>query len=358
MKIILSNINSGLNWLKFSVPITRLIMEKSRIDLPIGITLDRFIKSNQDQYPDAVGELSQLLRDIALASKVVNREINKAGLIDIMGYVGATNSGGDSQQKLDLLANTRFIRALSKGGEVCGIASEESENFIDLNNNGKYLVAIDPLDGSSNIDVNVSIGTIFSIYKKGSPQNTALTEQDFLQKGSAQIAAGYILYGPSTMLVMSTGNSVNGFTYESTLGEYVLSHPQISFNNTATYYSMNEGLTNEILDQGVLDYLMECKQNNMSSRYIGSLVADFHRNLLKGGIFLYPRTNQNSTGKLRLLFEANALAFIAHHSGARAISNTENILDIQPHTIHQKVTLYIGSQPLIANLQKKLGVQF
>jgi fructose-1,6-bisphosphatase I len=196
-------------------------MEKSRIDLPIGITLDRFIKSNQSQYPNAAGELSQLLRDIALASKVVNREINKAGLIDIMGYAGVTNSGGDHQQKLDLLANTRFTRALSKGGEACGIASEETEQFIDLKNNGKYIVTIDPLDGSSNIDVNVSIGTIFSIYKKQTPASEPLQESDFLQKGRTQIAAGYILYGASTMLVFSTGNGVNGFTYETTLGEYV-----------------------------------------------------------------------------------------------------------------------------------------
>lgn len=325
-------------------------MEKSRIDLPIGITLDRFIKSNQSQYPNAAGELSQLLRDIALASKVVNREINKAGLVDIMGNVGAMNSGGDHQQKLDLLANTRFTRALSKGGEACGIASEETEQFIDLQNNGKYIVTIDPLDGSSNIDVNVSIGTIFSIYKKQTPASEPLQASDFLQKGRTQIAAGYILYGPSTMLVFSTGNGVNGFTYETTLGEYVLSHPSLVFKNASTYYSMNEGLSLDILDNGVTTYITACKEKRMSGRYIGSLVADFHRNLLKGGIFLYPRTNQYQNGKLRLLFEANALAFIAEQAGGLATANDTAILDIQPTNIHQTVPFYTGPKEMVSTL--------
>lgn len=329
-------------------------MENSRIDLPIGITLDRFIKNNQNQYPNAAGELSQLLRDIALASKVVNREINKAGLVDIMGYVGIKNSGGDQQQKLDLLANTRFTRALSKGGEACGIASEETECFIDLKNNGKYIVTIDPLDGSSNIDVNVSIGTIFSIFKKITPQNELLSELDFLQKGSKQIAAGYILYGPSTMLVFSTGNGVNGFTYESTLGEYVLSHPDLKFNESSNYFSMNEGLNLDIIDQGVLQFINECKEKRMSGRYIGSLVADFHRNLLKGGIFIYPRTTKHPNGKLRLLFEANALAFIAEQAGGIGAANHSSILDIQPTSIHQTVPFYVGSKNMVNSLLKKL----
>ena len=330
-------------------------MEKSRIDLPIGITLDRFIKSNQSQYPNAAGELSQLLRDIALASKVVNREINKAGLIDIMGYAGVTNSGGDHQQKLDLLANTRFTRALSKGGEACGIASEETEQFIDLKNNGKYIVTIDPLDGSSNIDVNVSIGTIFSIYKKQTPASEPLQESDFLQKGRTQIAAGYILYGASTMLVFSTGNGVNGFTYETTLGEYVLSHPSMVFNNANNYFSMNEGLSFDLLDKGVTTYINECKGKRMSGRYIGSLVADFHRNLLKGGIFLYPRTNQYPNGKLRLLFEANAMAFLAEQAGGLAFANETAILDIYPTSIHQTVPFYTGPKEMVSTLLAHLN---
>lgn len=328
-------------------------IETSRIDLPIGITLDRFIKSNQSQYPEAVGELSQLLRDIALASKVVNREINKAGLIDIMGNIGAQNVGGDHQQKLDILANIRFTRALSKGGEVAGIASEETESFLDLNNNGKYIVAIDPLDGSSNIDVNVSIGTIFSIYKRVSPVGTALTNKDFLQKGREQIAGGYILYGPSTMLVFTTGNGVNGFTYESTLGEYVLSHPNMQYPKQGQYFSINMGLMHDLMDPSVRDYIHNCVSSNLSGRYIGSLVADFHRNLLKGGVFLYPRTHQSPKGKLRLLFEANPLAFISEQAGGGAISNEGNILDIEPKELHQRTILYIGSKDLLSSLAIK-----
>jgi fructose-1,6-bisphosphatase I len=265
------------------------------------------------------------------------------------------NSGGDHQQKLDLLANTRFTRALSKGGEACGIASEETEQFIDLENNGKYIVTIDPLDGSSNIDVNVSIGTIFSIYKKQTPPSEPLQESDFLQKGREQIAGGYILYGPSTMLVFSTGNGVNGFTYESTLGEYVLSHPALVFKNASAYYSMNEGLSFDILDKGVTTYINECKEKRMSSRYIGSLVADFHRNLLKGGIFIYPRTNQYPNGKLRLLFEANALAFIAEQAGGLATTNDSMVLDIQPNSIHQTIPFYVGPITMVKQLLSHLN---
>jgi fructose-1,6-bisphosphatase I len=322
-------------------------MEKSRIDLPIGVTLDRFIKSKESEYPSAVGAFSQLLRDIALAAKVVNRELNKAGLIDIMGNVGNYNAGGDEQKKLDILSNTRFIRALSKGGEVCGIISEESESFIDLENDGKYIVALDPLDGSSNIDVNVSVGTIFSIYKRITTINTALTESDFLQKGKHQIAAGYILYGPSSMLVFTTGNGVNGFTYEPTLGEFVLSNPNIICKDVGNVYSINEGLSNSILDNKVKRFITYCKDNEFTARYIGSLVADFHRNLLKGGIYLYPAITKYPNGKLRLMFESNALAFVIEQAGGKATNGEMNILDIQPTTIHHTTPLYIGSKNLV-----------
>ena len=325
-------------------------MEKSRIDLPIGVTLDRFIKSKEIEYPAAVGAFSQLLRDIALAAKVVNRELNKAGLIDIMGTVGNYNAGGDEQKKLDILANTRFVRALSKGGEVCGIISEEIESFIDLDNDGKYIVAIDPLDGSSNIDVNVSVGTIFSIYKRITEVNSPLMEIDFLQKGRDQIAAGYILYGPSSMLVFTTGNGVNGFTYEPTLGEFVLSNTNIQCNESGTIYSMNEGLSNSILDPKVKKYLQFCKDNEYTARYIGSLVADFHRNLLKGGIYLYPATTKYPNGKLRLMFESNALAFVIEQAGGLATNGEEAILDIQPSSIHFTTPLYIGSKNMVNSL--------
>jgi len=326
-------------------------MENSRIDLPIGVTLDRFIKSKESEYPTAVGAFSQLLRDIALAAKVVNRELNKAGLIDIMGSVGMSNSGGDEQKKLDLLANTRFIRALSKGGEVCGMISEESESFIDLENNGKYIVAIDPLDGSSNIDVNVSVGTIFSIYKRISAINSPLIESDFLQKGRAQIAAGYILYGTSTMLVFTTGKGVNGFTYEQTLGEFVLSNANILCNETGYIYSINEGISNSIIDVKVKKYIQYCKDKEYSARYIGSLAADFHRNLLLGGIYLYPATTKYPTGKLRLMFESNALAFVIEQAGGKATNGEMDILDIQPTTIHQTTPLYIGSKQMIGDME-------
>ena len=325
-------------------------MEKSRIDLPIGVTLDRFIKSKEIEYPAAVGAFSQLLRDIALAAKVVNRELNKAGLIDIMGNVGNYNAGGDEQKKLDILANTRFIRALSKGGEVCGIISEENESFIDVENDGKYIVAIDPLDGSSNIDVNVSVGTIFSIYKRITEVNSPLMEVDFLQKGRDQIAAGYILYGPSSMLVFTTGNGVNGFTYEPTLGEFVLSNTNIQCNENGNIYSMNEGLSNSILDAKVKKYLQYCKDNEYTARYIGSLVADFHRNLLKGGIYLYPATTKYPNGKLRLMFESNALAFVIEQAGGLATNGEVAILDIQPTSIHFTTPLYIGSKNMVNSL--------
>ena len=321
-------------------------MEQSRIAQPIGSALDRFIKSNQDQFAFASGELSQLLRDIALASKVVNREVNKAGLIDIMGSMGSVNTAGDQQQKLDVLANIRFSRALTKGGEACALISEEAETFMDLNNKGNYVIAIDPLDGSSNIDVNVSIGTIFSIYRRKSKEGTPIQQEDVLQKGKEQVAAGYILYGSSTMLVYTTGHGVNGFTYEPTLGEYFLSHPDMKMPEDGKIYSINEGSYNSF-PKPVKDYVQFCKEKNYTGRYIGSLVADFHRNLLKGGIYIYPATAKDPNGKLRLMYECNALAFIAEQAGGRASDGEKRILDIQPETLHQRTPFYVGSKNMV-----------
>ena len=301
-------------------------IESSRIAHSIGLTLDRFIKNNQDQFQYASGELSQLLRDIALASKVVNREVNKAGLIDIMGAMGTQNMAGDNQQKLDVLANIRFTRALAKGGEVCALVSEESESFVDLNNDGKYVIAIDPLDGSSNIDVNVSIGTIFSIYRRKTQAGTPIQPIDILQKGSEQVAAGYVLYGSSTMLVYTTGHGVNGFTYEPSLGEYFLSHPDLKMPEDGKIYSINEGSSTSF-SKGVNNYVQYCKDQSYTARYIGSLVADFHRNMLKGGIYIYPSTSKDPKGKLRLMYECNALAFIAEQAGGRASNGQKRILD-------------------------------
>lgn len=329
-------------------------MEKSRIALPIGVTLDRFIRSNQSDYPQSVGAFSQLLRDIALASKVVNREINRAGLVDIMGSTDNHNAAGDQQQKLDVLADIRFTRALSKGNETCALISEEAEGVIELDPDCKYIVAIDPLDGSSNIDVNVSIGTIFSIYKRKTPVGTPVTSEDYLQPGSNQLAAGYILYGSSTMLVYTTGQGVNGFTYEATLGEYLLSHPTISISKEAQTYSINEGLSKSFTEPGVVAYLEQCKDREYGARYIGSLVADFHRNLLKGGIYLYPASTGHPMGKLRLMFESNSLAFIVEQAGGKAIDGKRRILDIVPTEIHQKTPLYIGSINMVESLEQLL----
>lgn len=326
--------------------VTQTSIERSRIAQPIGTALDRFIKRNQDQFQYASGELSQLLRDIALAAKVVNREVNKAGLIDIMGAMGTQNTGGDDQQKLDVLANIRFTRALAKGGEVCALVSEESETYVDLNNEGKYVMAIDPLDGSSNIDVNVSIGTIFSVYRRKSPVGTPILPMDILQPGNEQVAAGYVLYGSSTMLVYTTGFGVNGFTYEPTLGEYFLSHPDMTMPEDGKTYSVNEGLSNSF-SPSVKEYIQYCKDQNYTARYIGSLVADFHRNLLKGGIYIYPSTSKDKNGKLRLMYECNALAFIAEQAGGSATDGKVRILDIQPERLHQRTPFFVGSKNMV-----------
>ena len=321
-------------------------IESSRIAQSIGTALDRFIKNNQSQFQYASGELSQLLRDIALASKVVNREVNKAGLIDLMGAIGTQNMAGDDQQKLDVLANIRFTRALMKGGEVCALVSEESEAFVDLNNEGRYVIAIDPLDGSSNIDVNVSIGTIFSIYRRKSPAGTPIQTSDILQKGREQVAAGYVLYGSSTMMVYTTGHGVNGFTYEPSLGEYFLSHPNMKIPEDGRIYSVNEGSANSFA-QPIKDYLQYCKDKNYTARYIGSLVADFHRNLLKGGIYIYPATAKDPNGKLRLMYECNALAYIVEQAGGKASNGKDRILDIALNDLHQRTAFYVGSRNMV-----------
>jgi len=325
-------------------------IESSRIAHSIGLALDRFIKNNQDQFQYASGELSQLLRDIALASKVVNREVNKAGLIDIMGSMGTQNMAGDNQQKLDVLANIRFTRALAKGGEVCALISEESESFVDLNNDGRYVIAIDPLDGSSNIDVNVSIGTIFSIYRRKSQPGTPIQSIDILQKGSEQVAAGYVLYGSSTMMVYTTGHGVNGFTYEPSLGEYFLSHPDLKMPQDGKIYSINEGSASSF-SKSVSQYVQYCKDQNYTARYIGSLVADFHRNMLKGGIYIYPATSKDPNGKLRLMYECNALAFIAEQAGGSATDGNGRILDIELKELHQRTAFFVGSKNMVQKAQ-------
>jgi len=321
--------------------------ENSRIALPVGSNLDRFIMRNQEDFPFASGELSQLIRDLAYAGKVVNREINRAGLAGITGSYGAENIQGETQQNLDVAADIRFTRALKKGGEVAAIISEEVEDVIDLNNpRAKYIVAIDPLDGSSNIDVNVSVGTIFSIYRRVSPMGSPVQSEDVLQPGKDQVAAGYILYGSSTMFVYTTGKGVNGFTYEPSLGEYILSHSNMTIPKMGSIYSVNEGVSGSF-PQKVKDYIATCKEREYSARYIGSLVADFHRNVLKGGIYIYPSTTKAPNGKVRLIYECNALAFIAEEAGGRATDGTNRIMEIQPTSLHQRVPFFVGSKEMV-----------
>jgi len=318
-------------------------------------TLGQFIIERQTDFPYAKGELSRLLRDIGIAAKVVNREVNKAGLVDILGEFGTMNVQGEEVKKLDVFANEQFISALSAGGETCAVASEENEGLVHINSevskNAKYIVCVDPLDGSSNIDVNVSIGTIFSIYRRMTFNGQA-EEKDYLQMGKEQVAAGYVIYGSSTMLVYTTGKGVNGFTLDPSIGEFCLSHPDMKCPSGGKLYSINEGNYVHFPD-GVKQYIKYCQaidpvtERPYSSRYIGSLVADFHRNLLKGGIFIYPSTHKSPNGKLRLLYECNPLAFIIEQAGGKASDGFRRILDIQPSSLHQRTPLFIGSAEMV-----------
>lgn len=332
------------------------MIDDKHIALPVGTTLDRFIKRKQDDFSFATGELSQLLRDIALAGKIINREIGRSGLLDVEGAFGATNVQGEEQQKLDVIANIRFKRALKNGGEVCAIISEEEEELIEVNPESRYVVAMDPLDGSSNIDVNVSIGTIFSIYRRVSPVGSAVTMEDVLQRGSKQVAAGYLLYGSSTMLVYTTGRGVNGFTYEPSLGEFFLSHQNITIPKTGKIYSINEGSAASF-SEGLTSYLNFCKESQYRARYIGSLVADIHRNLFMGGIFIYPKTEKSPDGKLRLMYECNALAYVMEQAGGLATNGQERILDIQPTALHQRVPFYAGSEEMMKKVMEYTNPQ-
>ncbi len=314
-------------------------------------TLSEFIVERQADFPGSTGELSSLLTAFRLAAKIVNREVNKAGLMaDILGAEGTENVQGEAQQKLDVYANNLFIRMMRTQGAVCAVASEENDDIVHFDNGGKYVVTMDPLDGSSNIDVNVSIGTIFSIYKRISTGPKA-TLEDFLQPGSAQVAAGYIVYGSSTMLVYTTGHGVNGFTLDPSIGTFCLSYPDMTTAADGKIYSINEGNWYEF-SEGVRNYIDACKQKKMSARYIGSLVADFHRNLLKGGIYLYPGTQKAPKGKLRLLYEANPLAFIVEQAGGMATDGTPRILDLKPTELHQRCPLFIGSKAMVEQAMK------
>ena len=318
-------------------------------------TLGQFIIEKQADFPYSKGELSRLLRDIGIASKIVNREVNKAGLADILGEAGEVNIQGENVKKLDVFANDQFIAALSVGGECCAIASEENENIILVDNpqskNAKYIVAIDPLDGSSNIDVNVSIGTIFSIYRRTSLSGPGVLE-DFLQQGTEQVAAGYVIYGSSTMMVYTTGKGVNGFTLDPSIGEFCLSHPNMQIPKNGKTYSINEGYYVHF-PEGVKKYIKYCQEEDnktnrpYSSRYVGSAVADIHRNLINGGIFIYPTTSSSPKGKLRLLYEANPFSFLIEQAGGKATDGFKRIVEIQPKSLHQRTPLFIGSADMV-----------
>ncbi len=318
----------------------------------------------QADFPGASGELSRLLNDIAVAAKIVTRDVRRAGLVDnILGAQGEINIQGEQQQKLDVVADNQFIKMFELGGEVCGIGSEENDNYMafqsEMSKNGKYVVLFDPLDGSSNIDVNVSIGTIFSIYNRVSPIGTEATLEDMLQPGDKQVAGGYVLYGSSTMLVYTTGNGVNGFTLDPSIGEFCLSHPNMKTPETGRIYSMNEGNI-AVCHPGYRKYTEYCQEEDASTgrpysgRYIGSLVADFHRNLIKGGIYFYPTTPAAPKGRLRLLYECNPLAFVIEQAGGLATDGVQRIMSIKPTELHQRVGFIVGSKQMVEKLQECL----
>ncbi|WBL22120.1 MULTISPECIES: class 1 fructose-bisphosphatase [unclassified Zunongwangia] len=323
-------------------------------------TLGEFIIDNQQDFPYSTGELSRLIRSIRLAAKVVNHEVNKAGLVDITGAVGEQNIQGEDQQKLDVFANKTFIQTLTNREIVCGIASEENDEYITIagsrkDHKNKYVVLMDPLDGSSNIDVNVSVGTIFSIYRRVTPIGTPVTSEDFLQPGNLQVAAGYIIYGTSTMLVYTTGHGVNGFTLNPALGSWYLSHPNMKFPEKGNIYSINEG-NYAHFPTGVKKYIKYCQEEEgdrpYTSRYIGSMVSDIHRNMIKGGIYIYPKSSKHEKGKLRLLYECNPMAFIVEQAGGKASDGYQRVMDIMPTELHERSPIFCGSKKMVEKAEE------
>lgn len=319
------------------------------------ITLDEFIIKSQKKYSNATGELTRLLRDIGIAAKIVNREVNKAGLVNILGVAGSSNESGDDVQKLDVFANDCFIDCLKNSGECAGIASEENETYIEIpgvqDKHAKYVVVMDPLDGSSNIDVNVSVGTIFGIYRRLSDPNGPIDEKDFLQKGTDLVAAGYVLYGTSTILVYTTGHGVNGFTLDPSIGEFCLSHRNIKMPKTGNYYSVNQGYYQKF-DLEMRRYIDQCSDLGLRLRYIGSMVSDIHRIMFQGGIFLYPNTRKYPVGKLRVLYECNPMSMIVEQAGGKAITcQLERMLELNLNSLHQRATIAIGSKEMVDEME-------
>lgn len=319
------------------------------------VTLDEFIIKRQKEFSFATGELTSLLRDIGVAAKIINREVNKAGLVNILGVEGSENASGDSVQKLDMYANEKLIECLKNSGECAGIASEEMEEFVPFEpiegKDSKYVVVFDPLDGSSNIDVNVSVGTIFGIYRRISDPSGPCQLEDFLQKGTNMVAAGYVLYGTSTMLVYTTGHGVNGFTLDPSIGEFCLSHKNIQIPQKGMYYSINQGYYLKF-DLELRRYIDHCSDLNLRLRYIGSMVSDVHRILFQGGIFLYPNTRKYPDGKLRLLYECNPMSMIVEQAGGKGIScKLDRILDLEVQELHERSTIAIGSPEMVDEMK-------
>ena len=323
------------------------------------MTLPRFIIEEEKKHPEATGELSALLSDLALAAKVISLEVNKAGLVDILGLANAVNVHGEDVKKLDMYAHHTIVKAMDHGGHLCVMASEEEEGIIPIpphRKNGKYVMLFDPLDGSSNIDANVSIGTIFSIYRRITPDGEPGTLEDLLQQGTEQVVAGYIVYGSSTIFVYTAGEGVHGFTLDPAVGEFLLSHHNIRVPEKANIYSINEG-NYKYWHQGLKNYIKYLQaaedegRKPYSARYIGSMVADIHRNLLYGGIFMYPRDKRNPNGKLRLMYECNPMAFLLEQAGGRAIDGKKRILEIKPEKLHQRVPIYIGSKNAVDTVE-------
>ena len=327
------------------------------------VTLDEFTLQQLRDFPQATGELSGLLRNVGLAAKRVNVEVNKAGLVDILGEAGKENIQGETVQKLDDFANNQFIGVLSHGINCAGVGSEENEEIVvfndEISNKSKYVVLMDPLDGSGNIDVNVSIGTIFSVYRRVTEKGTPCALEDFLQPGIKQIAAGYIIYGSSTMMVYATRRGVNGFTLDPSVGEFCLSHPMIQCPADGRIYSVNHGNFWRY-NEGVRSYIHECQRKEKGSggpyaqRYIGSMVSDVHRNLIKGGIFMYPGTTDKPKGKLRLLYECNPLAFIMEVAGGKATNGEIRVMEVQPTKLHQRSPFFVGSKNMMEELEVHL----
>ena len=323
-------------------------------------TLDEFTIQQMRDFPHATGELSGLLRDIGLAAKRVHVEVNKAGLVDILGDAGTMNIQGEEVKKLDVFANNQFVGVLKHGISCAGVGSEEMDDILifndEISNKSKYVCLFDPLDGSSNIDVNVSIGTIFSVFRRVSELGKPATIDDFLQKGERQVAAGYVIYGSSTMLVYATRRGVNGFTLDQAIGEFTLSHPDIACPEKGKMYSVNHGNFYRY-DENVKSYITACQKKEKADggpytqRYIGSMVADVHRNLIKGGIFMYPGTTDKPKGKLRLLYECNPFAFIVERAGGKATNGEKRILEVQPAELHQRTPFFIGSKLMMDELE-------